>query len=208
MSTGASTTATAVTEPWAATCSPLPPSKQEITVMVSGGDPGSLASTQLHLHAASGRGQGQVGKQRPSWHRVLPHFEVLASPSIGRCGKFSWLNKKPASPFSPPRRLSPVLCCLAGPLSGSPPTKATVSTGFQPRPCSAPELNPFHTCFTPGCQGSVGWSLAQVVTRELVAEPGFGLGLVSFSLGPAGLPNGSGQVPSLSRLQLMTFLVR
>lgn len=42
-STAASTTVTAVTGPWAATCSPLPPCKQEITVMVSAGDPGSLA---------------------------------------------------------------------------------------------------------------------------------------------------------------------
>lgn len=42
-SMAASTTVTAVTGPWAATCSPLPPSKQEITVMVSEEDPGSLA---------------------------------------------------------------------------------------------------------------------------------------------------------------------
>lgn len=42
-STAASTTVTAATGPWAATCSPLLPSKQEITVMVSEGDPGSLA---------------------------------------------------------------------------------------------------------------------------------------------------------------------
>lgn len=86
MSTAASTTVTAVTGPWAATCSPPPPSKQEITVTVSGGTRALWLPDQNPGLCVSQPGEGgrAGGEAEAAWHRHLPHFTVLASPQVGR----------------------------------------------------------------------------------------------------------------------------
>lgn len=65
----ASTTVTVVTGPWAATCSLLPPSKREITVMVSVG----------HQQPGGGGGEGGDRGCRESDSCVTGTLPILSS---------------------------------------------------------------------------------------------------------------------------------